>query len=205
MSFRKFLPSRLLTIYRSIMSGSIVKGKVVDDEGLLSLKSLIMEAQAQGDDERTIQKTVQFLYRQNTSSFYKFLIKNKLAFLVLWTESKCMVRHFGLQGLVYIRWNDDEYVYDVFLNKKYGSGGNDRGEKLGEVEVEHCAIDRIASKVLCDGLGDRKREDCGGVITWAGRLAQVTPVEPVVPVTPVEPPVEPVVPVTPVEPPVEPY
>lgn len=114
---RKFLPPRLLNNHRAITSARVVQTKVVDDETISELRTLLNDAQAQTEEERTIQKTIQFLYRQNAPAFYKFLVKNKMAYAALWTESKCIVRHFGLQGLVYIRWNHETQQYDIYPHK----------------------------------------------------------------------------------------
>ena len=148
MSFRQFLPRRLQQNYRSIMNGNLVQNKAMDDNNLRLLQALLNESQAQNQDEFLIQKTVQFLYRQNTSSFYKFLVKNRLAYVVLWTESKCIVRHLGLQGLVYIRWNQDKRLYEVHPHKNVLDRQSHR-RQLPE-QKEHTSVSKIASRVSCD-------------------------------------------------------
>lgn len=137
MTFSKFLPRSLQDNYRSLMSGNLVKNKVLDEKNLQQLQDILNNSQAQDQDQSLIQKTVQFLYRQNTFSFYKFLVKNKLEHVVLWTESKCIVRHLGLQGMVYIRWNKDERIYEVSLHKNILNGKT----------REHGAVKSIVSKV----------------------------------------------------------
>ena len=79
MSFRQFLPRRLQSNYKSIMTSNLIQNKVLDETNLGLLQALLNEAQANCAEEGLIQRTVQFLYRQNTSSFYKFLVKNKMA------------------------------------------------------------------------------------------------------------------------------
>ena len=148
MSFRQFLPRRLQQNYRSIMNGNLVQNKAMDDNNLRLLQALLNESQTQNQDEFLIQKTVQFLYRQNTSSFYKFLVKNRLAYVVLWTESKCIVRHLGLQGLVYIRWNQDKRLYEVHPHKNVLDRQSHR-RQLPE-QKEHTSVSKIASRVSCD-------------------------------------------------------
>lgn len=144
MSFRQFLPRRLLSNYRSIMNGNLVQNKDLDPSNLQLLQALLNESQASSPEEECIQKTVQFLYRSNTSSFYKFLVKNKLAYVVLWTESKCIVRHLGLQGLVYIRWNQDSRIYEVSLHKNVLAK---RHQNNSVETAEHTAVDRIVEKI----------------------------------------------------------
>lgn len=150
MSFSQFLPRRLQSNYRSIMNGNLVQSKVMDENSLRLLQALLNESQAQDQDESLIQKTVQFLYRQNTSSFYKFLTKNKLAYVVLWTESKCIVRHLGLQGLVYIRWNQDERMYEVFPHKNVLDRQSQTNQRPNTDRKEHTSVDRIVAEINKD-------------------------------------------------------
>ena len=144
MSFRQFLPRRLQSNYKSIMTSNLIQNKVLDETNIGLLQALLNEAQAKCAEEGLIQRTVQFLYRQNTSSFYKFLVKNKMAHVVLWTESKCIVRHLGLQGLVYIRWNQEERIYEACLHKNVV---NRQVQMAGDENREHASIDRIVAEV----------------------------------------------------------
>jgi hypothetical protein len=144
MSFLQFLPRRLRTNYKSIMTSDLVENKVLNETNLKAFQTLLNEAQPYSDDESVIQKTIQFLYRQNVTSFYKFLIKNKMNHVVLWTESKCIVMHLGLQGLVYISWNKEKRVYEVYLHKNIINRQTQEDKDKTQV---HKSIDRIVSEV----------------------------------------------------------
>ncbi len=144
MSFGQLLPHRLHSNYKSILTSNLIKNKVIDQTNLGILQTLLNESQANTDEECIIQKTIQFMYRQNTSSFYKFLVKNKMAHVVLWTEPKCIIRHLGLQGQVYIQRNQEEKIYEAcfhknFLNRQFQSFKNDKSE--------HTSINRIVAEV----------------------------------------------------------
>lgn len=112
MSFKNLLPPSLGSSYKNLSQGPLVQDHNLTEENIAEFQRLLNEAQPT-EQETTVRQTIQMLYRRSPQYFYQFLVKNQLARLVLWTESKCIVRHFGLQGLVYIRWDKETEQYVV--------------------------------------------------------------------------------------------
>ena len=160
MSFRQLIPRRLQFNYDKIMKSNLVSTKIPDETNLGVLQSILNESKSNSDEENSIQRTIQFLYRQNASSFYKFLTKNKMSHVILWTESKCIVRHLGLQGIVYIRWNNEEKKYEVLPHK---SIANRPVQNHEEKQTSHTSIDRIVSEV--NGMPEVTIENSVGSVT----------------------------------------
>ena len=140
MSFGQVFPDRLAACYAAISAIGVDSIRDFGSSQFGSIKALLDDAQPKSEDEHKARITIQFLYRQNPSSFYKFLINNKLGCLVLWTEAKCIVRHLGLRGIVYIKWNGAQ-GYTVLPHRKAAA-------RQTAVEAQHSAVDRIERTIL---------------------------------------------------------
>jgi hypothetical protein len=141
MSFAQVFPARLAACYAALASIGVDCFRDVGGPQFGSLKALLDEAQPKSEDEHRSRSTIQFLCRQNPSSFYKFLSNNKLECLVLWTEARCIVRHLGLRGVVYVKWNNGTQSYDVLPHRKSAARQNAGDEP-------HSAVDRIERTIL---------------------------------------------------------
>jgi hypothetical protein len=176
MSFGQVFPARLAACYAAIASIEVDGFRDFGSPQFESLKSLLDNAQPKSEDERKTRATIQFLYRQNPSSFYKFLVNNKLECLVLWTEARCIVRYLGLRGLVYVKWNNVSHSYDVLPHRKAAA-------RQTAVDAPHSSLDRIERTILrqtnaapADAeepplLSLEATEPPSAAPTWASRVA----------------------------------
>lgn len=79
------------------------------DESIKAFQRLLNEAQPINEEEAHVHAFVQHLYRKNSRNFNEFIMRSGLRHLALWTEAKYIVRHFGLQGIIYIKWDEGSY------------------------------------------------------------------------------------------------
>ncbi len=106
------LPKRLYTPYKAILA--LVKNSSVDDFNQ-QLENLLNEAQPTNDVERAQQALVKSMYYSNPRGFMRYINThdNKVGALVLWTESKRIVRRFDLYKTVHLSWNKETQRYVV--------------------------------------------------------------------------------------------
>jgi hypothetical protein len=123
-SFRFAPPQRLYESYKAIRNSELIANKTLNDSTISELKDHLNASVPVGEDETTTHSLVQFLYRKNPVNFCKFLLRSRLNHLMLWTEAKCIVRHFGLQGVVYVKWDDSQYECSRHRNFKNNVQGN---------------------------------------------------------------------------------
>jgi len=129
-SFRFAPPQRLYESYKAIRNSELIVNKTLNDTTISELKDHLNASLPVGEDETTTHSLVQFLYRKNPVNFCKFLLRSRLNHLMLWTEAKCIVRHFGLQGVVYVKWDDSQYECSKHRNFKNNVQGNVRDDDM---------------------------------------------------------------------------
>jgi hypothetical protein len=101
---KDLVPKRLKTNY------SKIRDLLIDSElDIQEFQQIINDSQPQTPEEELLRSMFQYIYRRDTSEFYKFLLKTKLYHMILWTEAKNISRHFKLNGRVYVHWNGEEY------------------------------------------------------------------------------------------------
>jgi hypothetical protein len=107
--------NRLYNCYKKIVSCSLVKVKEINNETLEEFEKLLNSTIPENADETSKQSFCRYMYYSNPIGFVKYISyhKNRVSSLVLWTESKNIVRHFGLQRLVHITWNKEDVKYVV--------------------------------------------------------------------------------------------
>jgi hypothetical protein len=84
-----------------------------DPESLEYFQNILNAAQPVTNDELVLSRFVKYLYNENKHKFTSFIKKTNYECLMLWTESKYIVQHFGLKGRVYIKWVDPVTLYIV--------------------------------------------------------------------------------------------
>jgi hypothetical protein len=102
-------PQYVYDNYKQITSSALIAGRVLNDDSIAEFQQLLNYAQPQNERDSTMRSIVQYLYRKNPGNFCRFLTRSRLSHLVLWTEAKCIVRHFKLQNIVYVKWNSGSY------------------------------------------------------------------------------------------------
>jgi hypothetical protein len=123
-SFKFAPPQHLYDSYKCIKNINLITKKLLDDENIYELQEYLNLAQPQNEDESAIRSLVQYFYRKNPANFCKFLVHSRLNHLILWTEAKCIVRHFGLHGVVYIKWDDGKYHCSLHQNVNMNKNSN---------------------------------------------------------------------------------
>jgi len=112
------LPKRLYQIYRKVCQCNVVRRRNnFTDEDLQEFQNLLNEAQPPNDNsiENAYQQMTKFMYYSNPVGFVKYLsdVRNRVAALILWTESKYITSFFRLTGYVYIHWDKQSKCYIV--------------------------------------------------------------------------------------------
>ena len=126
-NFRLSPPQNVYESYKAIRNSELILNKKLSEETIAELQKNLNASQPQTDNDHMTRSLLQYLYRKNPTNFCRFLMMSRLSHLILWTEAKCIVRHFGLQGVVYVRWNDNEYECSMHKN----AGNNTQGD-VGE-------------------------------------------------------------------------
>ena len=123
-SFKLAPPKKVYDCYKAILACDLITKKSLNTEYVAEFQNFLNESQPSNDEEHTTRSLIQFLYRKNPNTFIKFLIRSHLNHLILWTEAKCIVRHFDLQGVLYVKWNEHQYDCNIHYNVESNSANN---------------------------------------------------------------------------------
>ena len=107
--FRMATPQQVYDAYKEIRNSDLILNNTLNETNIANFQSSLNKAQPNTEEESKSRSLIQYLYRKNPTNFCRFLVRSRLSHLILWTEAKCIVRHFGLRGIVYVKWNDSEY------------------------------------------------------------------------------------------------
>lgn len=124
------LPERIIESYEKIKNSDLILNKVLSEENIIEFQNNLNYAQPENDDELKMQSLVQYMYKANPINFIKFLLRSRLHHLILWTESKCIVKYFGIYGIVYIKWDDNQYKCQMHKNADKNIDVNDIENQL---------------------------------------------------------------------------
>jgi hypothetical protein len=131
-------PQQVYDSYKEIRNSELIRNKVLSDKNIECFQLSLNNAQPLSDEESKTRSLIQYLYRKNPTNFCRFLVRSKLNHLILWTEAKCIVRHFGLMGIVYVKWNNNSYECSLHTH----ADGN-----LQEPDLEHPSAHRTYKSV----------------------------------------------------------
>jgi len=123
-SFKLAPPKKVYDCYKAILACDLITKKALDTKYVAEFQNFLNESQPSNDEEHTTRSLIQFLYRKNPNNFIKFLIRSHLNHLILWTEAKCIVRHFDLQGVLYVKWNEHQYDCNIHYDANSNSANN---------------------------------------------------------------------------------
>ncbi len=107
---------RLGDVYEKILKSDLIDKKILTTESIKVFQDYLNEAQPKSQDEFMTRKVIQFLYRKNNNSFSRYLQHAKLVNLILWTDERCIIKHFYLRRVLYIEWADNLYKCNVHRN-----------------------------------------------------------------------------------------
>lgn len=114
--FQMSPPQQVYDAYKEMLGNALIVNKSLDEKNIVEFQQSLNKSQPRNDEESKSRSLIQYLYRKNPTTFYRFLVRSRLSHLILWTETKCIVRHFGLRGIVYVKWNDNEYICSLHKN-----------------------------------------------------------------------------------------
>ena len=115
-SFRLEPPTQVYDSYKAILNSDLITKKYLDTEKIIEIQTYLNQAQPSNADENMTRSIILFLYRKNPNNFIRFLVRSNLSHLILWTEAKCIVQHFGLNGVLYVKWNGQQYECHLHHN-----------------------------------------------------------------------------------------
>ena len=121
-------PQQVYNAYKEIRESSLILNKTLDENNIAEFQSSLNKSQPSNDEESKTRSLIQYLYRKNPTNFCRFLVRSRLSHMILWTEAKCIVRHFGLSGIVYVKWNDIEYECSLHKNVNHKQDCDIAGE-----------------------------------------------------------------------------
>jgi hypothetical protein len=109
------LPKRLYELFRELLETELVKSRKATAENMLVFQNLLNQANPTSEAESAQHELVRGIYFSNPGSFAEYLRerRNRASALVLWTESKRIVKFFNLDGAVHISWDETEKTYRV--------------------------------------------------------------------------------------------
>ena len=109
------LPQRLYELFREVANCALVLTRQATPENMQSFEALLNKSWPVDDAETNQRTLVRAMYNSRQRGFYDYVAagRNRVGALVLWTESKCIARFFGLNGVVHISWNEDAHTYAV--------------------------------------------------------------------------------------------
>jgi hypothetical protein len=151
-TFRLAPPQQVYDSYKAIRSSDLILNKTLDEKNIEELQTHLNSSQPQSDEENMTRSFIQYLYRKNPTNFCRFLVRSRLSHLILWTEAKCIVQHFGLRGVVYIKWNDQEYECSLHRNVNHNTQG----------DMEHPSVQRTYDNVGRSNYHGRSSGDIEG-------------------------------------------
>lgn len=148
--FRMSPPQQVYDAYKEIRNSELILNKTLGEKNIAEFQASLNKSQPSNDEEAKSRSLIQYLYRKNPTNFCRFLVRSRLSHLILWTEAKCIVRHFGLRGIVYVKWNDHDHKYECSVHRNsnntyngdehpsaqrtYQSVGQDFGDELDHRE-----------------------------------------------------------------------
>lgn len=140
-STRNIIPRRLYDIYINMKRSSLIVDRVQTPESLLEFQNLLNMTNPNTQNEAHARNIIYYLYKQNPDEFSKFVNKSKLKHLILWTESKFIVNHFKLQGIIYIKWNYVNYLCSKYKQLSCTESDNNQTNIISDNKYDAIAND----------------------------------------------------------------
>jgi hypothetical protein len=107
------LPKTLFVGHLLLKRSRAVSKKETDEEALGFFQSVLNKAQPVSKEELIQHQLIKSLYNENKSQFLSFIRNTRMESLILWTEARAIVSHFGLRGSIYAKWTGKDTMYDI--------------------------------------------------------------------------------------------
>jgi hypothetical protein len=107
------LPKDLYLAYKNVSQCSLISKSIITADSIQEFQDALNKAQT--DETKELRNFTRSLYYSNKIGFMRYIgdKRNRVDSLVLWTESKTIIKHFNLFGKVYISFNDETNLYSV--------------------------------------------------------------------------------------------
>ncbi len=107
------ISKRVYDLFKAINQLDLVVYKTVNENTLNDFERMLNEAQPFNENERAQRYLLKSLYFSNPVNFMKYLCdsQNRINALILWTESKYIVKYFNLHNKVYLLWDSTTSSY----------------------------------------------------------------------------------------------
>jgi hypothetical protein len=111
--------SRLQSCYKYLERSRVVKHYATDEDALQYFEKFCNDAlPAPGDhSERDFRNVFRDIYYKNKRNFHEVIAKVH-PYLILLTEARAIVMHFGVENVIYINWETDRYCVSVNTRKQ---------------------------------------------------------------------------------------
>lgn len=112
-------PKNLFENFNNLKHCDLVKNKIYTDETLSQFEKFLNDAQPNlnlGDE--VLSRFCKNLYRGKSELFMNLIRNQNSECLVLWTESKQIVRFFQLYRYIYIQYDKDTCLYKVLKHRR---------------------------------------------------------------------------------------
>lgn len=113
-------PKNLFENFNRIKYCDLVQNKVHTDEALKEFETCLNDAQPLTEEDLQHELFSKNLYRGKPEMFINLIKNRNSECLILWTESKQIVRFFQLYGFIYIQYNKDTRRYKVLKHRRLG-------------------------------------------------------------------------------------
>jgi hypothetical protein len=114
-------PRTLFDNYIKIRQCRLVKNKDYTDGSLAEFEQLLNSAQPQTDSQYHNEQLIKSLYRSRSrgkdESFLNLIQNSSNECLILWTESRLIVRFFRWYKIIYIQYDNTDNKYKVLRHR----------------------------------------------------------------------------------------
>jgi hypothetical protein len=112
-------PKILFDNYNKIRQCRLVKNKDYTDSSLSEFEQLLNSAQPQTDSQFHNEQLIKSLYRSRgkDEAFLNLIQNSSNECLVLWTESRIIVRFFRWYKIIYIQYDNTDNKYKVLRHR----------------------------------------------------------------------------------------
>lgn len=118
---RVLAPTYIYETYIKLYKCNLIKDKILNDRNIDEFQKILNNSIPQNENDNRLRLFIRYLYLKNPNSFYKFLIHSKMTHLILWTDVRCILKHFGIQHILYIKYTDKfECYYNKYVEKYRG-------------------------------------------------------------------------------------
>lgn len=145
-------PQNLFENYKAIQRCSLVKNKSDSEENLKEFETYLNDAQPIDEYSYNLELFTKNLFRGNQENFINTIKGKNSECLILWTESRSIVKLLQLNRCIFIHYNSDTRKYTV-TRHRYNNNNNNNNLMLDSTNntSDHLSFrDKLMSQVSID-------------------------------------------------------